>query len=260
MNTVTESLAENRGIAERLKAREISPLIGSLVGLDKKTLLSGAFSSDLRALIEQRGVLVFPKFDPTDEEQIAFTKSLGGFTNEIRGEDVFKITLDKGANASAEYLKGSLFWHIDGTMHDKPIWISVLSSKKLSPTGGNTEFCNTYAAWAELPAPEKAKLEGLKVAHSAWNTLFYYEPEPSYAKLKEVMNLGKGDCVLQVTGVGMHGASCGWHGSQGEHRVARAAARLGYPASVRLRSQMGCGGHGDVGQHGDDAPGDAVSA
>jgi alpha-ketoglutarate-dependent taurine dioxygenase len=199
MRTPTaEKLSDIDNAAERLQAKEISPFIGSVIGLDKKTLLSGKYSLELRELIEQRGVLVFPKFNPTDDEQVAFTKSLGGFAQELRGEEVFKITLDKGANSSAEYLKGSLFWHVDGTMHQKPIWISVLSSKVLSPTGGETEFCNTCAAWEQLPEEEQKKLEALKVMHSAWNTLFYYDPEPSYAKLKELMGLGKGDSVLPL--------------------------------------------------------------
>jgi len=199
MHTPTaEKLSHVAEAADRLQATEISPFIGSVIGLNKKALLSGEYSAELRELIEHRGVLVFPKLNPTDAEQVAFTKSLGGFTQELRGEEVFKITLDKGANSSAEYLKGSLFWHVDGTMHEKPIWISMLSSKVLSPTGGETEFCNTYAAWEQLPDEDKSKLEPLQVMHSAWNTLFYYEPEASYAKLKELMALGKGERVLPL--------------------------------------------------------------
>ncbi|HMK87408.1 MAG TPA: TauD/TfdA family dioxygenase [Steroidobacteraceae bacterium] len=187
---------EKLKIAERLKAKDISPFIGSVIGLSKKDLMSGEYAADLRALIERRGVLVFPQFNPTDEEQIQFTRTLGTFALEMRGEKVFKITLDKGANSSADYLRGSLYWHVDGTMNKVPVWLSLLSSKVLSPTGGNTEFCNTYAAWEQLPEPEKKSLEGLRVMHSAWTSLFYYDPEPSYAHLKEMIALGENELPL----------------------------------------------------------------
>ena len=201
MATVATSMTERvdgekLSLDERLKARDISPLIGSEIGLGKKELMSGAYAAELRELIERRGVLVFPQFNPTDEEQVAFTKTLGTFAFETRGQQVFKITLDKGANSSAEYLKGSLYWHVDGTMNKVPVWLSLLSSKVLSPTGGNTEFCNTYAAWEHLPEDEKKQLEGLRVMHSAWTSLFYYEPEPSYAKLNQMIALGENELPL----------------------------------------------------------------
>ncbi len=183
---------------DELKATDISLFIGSRVHLTKEELLSGRYAGALRELLERRGVLVFPLIRFTDEEQIAFTKTFGAFAHELRGEEVFRITLDKGVNAAAEYLKGSLYWHIDGTMNPAPIFASILSSKVLSPSGGNTEFCNTYAAWENLEEDDKKRLEGLRVMHSAWNSLFYYEPEPSYAKLEEMMSLGKGETELPL--------------------------------------------------------------
>ncbi len=177
-------------------ASDISPLIGSQVHLRKDQLLSGEYADCLRDLLEQRGVLVFPKIDFSDEEQTLFTKTIGRFLPELEGQNVYNITLDTKLNPKSEYLKGSLYWHIDGTMNKNPIGAAVLSSKVLPTWGGNTEFCNTYAAWDLLPEEEKAQLEGLRVMHSAWTSLFYYEPEPSYAKLQEMMKLGEVELPL----------------------------------------------------------------
>jgi len=76
------------------------------------------------------------KADKTDQEQITFTETLGTFASEIRGDKVYKITLDAKVNEQADYLKGSLYWHIDGTMSQVPILASLLSSKVLPSNGG----------------------------------------------------------------------------------------------------------------------------
>ena len=180
-----------------LRHEEIKPLIGSRVLNDKKDLLSGKFAKELRELLEQRGVLVFSQINLSDEEQIEFTNTLGTFQPERQGDKVFKVTLDLKENpSSAEYLKGSLYWHLDGTMNDVPILASLLSSRKLASSGGNTGFCSTYAAYEHLPPERKAELEGKRVMHSVWSTVFYYEPEPSLAKLKGMQALGERELPL----------------------------------------------------------------
>ena len=181
----------------RLVHEQIKPIIGSRVLNNKEELLGGTMAREIRELLEQRGVLVFPEIHFTDEEQIAFTKTLGTFQPERAGGSVFKVTLDTKENPhSAEYLKGSLYWHLDGTMNDVPILASLLASKKLPSWGGNTGFCNTYAAWEHLSDEQKAELDGLRVMHSVWATVFYYEPEPSLAKLKGMQSIGERELPL----------------------------------------------------------------
>ncbi|MFN4136604.1 MAG: TauD/TfdA dioxygenase family protein [Novosphingobium meiothermophilum] len=186
-----------------LRAEAIKPKIGARVLNTKEELLSGALSAEIRKLLEARGVLVFPRIAFTDAEQIAFTKTLGTFAPERAGgeEVVSPITVDeKVAGATAEYLKGSLFWHIDGTRNDVPILASLLSCKKPSPRGtGNTGFANTYAAWDDLPDERKAEIEHLRVLHAPWATLFYHDPEPSLAKLQNYQAIGEKELPLVWT-------------------------------------------------------------
>ena len=182
-----------------LKAREIKPKIGTEILADKQALLSGTYAAEIRELLEARGVLVFPTIDFNDEEQLEFTKTLGTVARERTGEEVFPISLDPAKSEGVEYLKGSLYWHFDGTMQPMPILASLLSAKVLSPTGGDTDFANTYAAYEDLPDEEKAKLEGLRVVHSAWNTLFYYDPEPNQEKLEQFISVGEVELPLVWT-------------------------------------------------------------
>ncbi|CRZ18652.1 TauD/TfdA dioxygenase family protein [Mycolicibacterium neworleansense] len=183
-----------------LQTRDIKPRIGTEIRSDKATLLSGEHAGRIRELLEQRGVLVFPQIGFTDDEQIAFTETLGTFAPEHQGEKLYKVSLDTEVNKQADYLKGSLYWHIDGTMNEVPILASLLQSVALgNPEEGDTEFCNTYAAYDDLSDEDKADIDGLRVMHSAWNTLFYYDPEPSAKTLRRMMAIGDRELPLVWT-------------------------------------------------------------
>lgn len=171
----------------RFAVEEIKPLIGSRVLADKATLLSGDFAAEIRDLLEQRGVLVFPEIHFDDDEQIAFTRTLGNF-NET--ENLYKITLDKSVTATADYLKATIFWHFDGFSAEMPIRASLLSSKVLSETGGNTEFANTYAAYDALSDADKALLEGKLASHSVASTQLDTDPQPSYEEWQRWLQMG----------------------------------------------------------------------
>ena len=178
---------------------DASPLIGAIVRAEKQTLLSGDRATEIREIMERRGVIVFPEINLTDEEQIAFTHTLGTFAREAseygasgdKSDAVYPITMDSSINPNADYLKGAFFWHIDGTMAQMPILASIMSSRALSAPGtGDTEFCNTYAAWDDLPEDDKAAIEGLEVDHAMWRSQLYYNPEPSIAQLRAWQGLG----------------------------------------------------------------------
>jgi alpha-ketoglutarate-dependent taurine dioxygenase len=188
----------NVAVKARLVHEPIKPRIGSRILNSKAELLSGELAAEIRDLLEQRGVLVFPKVSFTDDEQIAFTRTLGAFAPEGPDENsVTKITLDVKENpSSAEYLKGSLYWHIDGTRNEVPILASLLSCKVPASWGGNTGFSNTYAAYEDLPDDKKAEYDSLRTVHAPWASLFYYEAEPSLAKLKGMQAIGEKELPL----------------------------------------------------------------
>jgi alpha-ketoglutarate-dependent taurine dioxygenase len=139
--------------------------IGSEIRTDAETLLSPAIASAVRNMLVARGVLVFKELHLSDEQQVTLAQMLGTLRAEgVKG--IQKITLDKTLNANADYLKGSFLWHMDGTHDDVPVFASLLSGRKLSPVGGQTEFANSYLAYDQLPPEMKARIEGLKVVHS----------------------------------------------------------------------------------------------
>ena len=152
--------------------------------------------------MERRGVIVFPQISLSDEEQIAFTHTIGTFAHEASeqkgrdGDFVYPITMDAKINPNADYLKGAFFWHLDGTMSDMPILASIMSARRLAPTGGETEFCNTYAAYEDLPEDEKQRIDGLKVVHAFWRSQLYWHSEPSSEELQRWMAMGSNTLPL----------------------------------------------------------------
>lgn len=188
--------------ATKLRYENIKPKIGARILNTKQELLSGELSQDILALMEDRGVVVFPEINFTDEEQVRFSDLLGGNADEIRTEkgSVFKVSLDEGVNQEvAEYLKGSLYWHIDGTMNKLPIRASMLTAKVLAPEGGDTEFANTATSYADLPEGKKAEIDNMRVVHSLWASGFYHTPEPTLKQIEDWQSKGEAELPLVVT-------------------------------------------------------------
>src|SRR3546814_4972684 len=50
-----------------------------------------------------------------------FRSTMGMIGHERTGEELTTISLDPAKSPAVEYLKGSIYWHLDGTMQDMPI-------------------------------------------------------------------------------------------------------------------------------------------
>jgi alpha-ketoglutarate-dependent taurine dioxygenase len=170
---------------------DLTANIGTEIRSDIQTLLDGTHAARIRALLEERGVIVLPGIGLSDEQQLAFTKTIGTVVQEEHYDKaVFKISLDPRETERSESLKASFFWHIDGTTADVPIFASLLSAVRLSPVGGDTEFCNTHASYEALPDEERAWLDTLVVHHSAVAIARHCDPELDYDRYQRLRARG----------------------------------------------------------------------
>jgi len=153
----------------------IKPLVGGKVTVDKAHLTDPEVIAAIRTALEERGVLVFPEINVTDEEQLALTDALGLRANynsrvpgsDVSAKDVYKITLDSKVNNEPDYVLGTFFWHVDGVTMDQPLPKgTLLSARTLSDQGGSTEFANLYAAYDKLSDAEKAQYADMQVVHT----------------------------------------------------------------------------------------------
>ncbi len=162
---------------------DLTPRIGTEVKTDLATLTNGSIARELRALLEQRGVLLFRGLNITDADQIKFAASLGTIRLE-HGLQITKITPDEAKSPIfADYTKGTYYFHIDGTYTDMPGLASILHARAVAPTGGQTEFGNTYAMYDDLTSEQQEYLDGLEVIHSAEKVQRMAFPNPTPKQL-----------------------------------------------------------------------------
>jgi len=182
---------------------EIKPIkthIGATVRADPADLNKPEVIAAILEAVEERGVLVVPRINLTDEQQIAFTDSLGervNFKNGAlgaqhnsakngSGQGIYKVTLDP-VNQHPEYVFGTFFWHMDGMpVHDiAPPKATLLSARRLAPRGGQTQFASTAAAYEALPAEERASIDKLRVVHSIYAAVLpTLETDEDYEKAR----------------------------------------------------------------------------
>ena len=161
----------------------LTPRIGTEVRADLATLLSGEHAEELKALLVERGVLLFRGHDVTPEQQIALAATFGVPRDE-HGQLITMITPDPVQSPIfADYTRGTFWFHVDGTYTDTPGFATLLHARVLAPEGGQTEFCNTYALYDDLSAEDQRQLDGLEVMHSGEHIQRLAFPEPTEAQL-----------------------------------------------------------------------------
>ncbi len=152
----------------------LTPRIGAKCTIRREEILDLASADEIMDALERYGVLVFPEIGLDDEELVAFTGNLGeimpigGHRPDGTRDPVYKITVDPRVNPTgAEYIKNTIDWHIDGLWEDgPPPKASLLSARRLSATGGETEFASTYSAYDDLSERDKEYYESLRIVHS----------------------------------------------------------------------------------------------
>lgn len=168
-----------------LETVALSPRMGSQVMIGRNDLISGAYSAEIRALLDERGVLLFRGLAPSDDELRTIARTLGdlriggakrgadGKTLSEGDQGLLKVSLDPDINPDyARFLIGNHLWHMDGTYEEIPPLATLFTPFRLSKTGGDTCFANTYAAFEDLPDDQKAKLEKLRAMHLMSAALF----------------------------------------------------------------------------------------
>jgi alpha-ketoglutarate-dependent 2,4-dichlorophenoxyacetate dioxygenase len=165
--------------------RQIGPCFAAEVeGVDMTKPLSEEEVDGIHAGMNEHAVLVFHDQDIDDEQQLAFTQSLGDIEHAIgtslRAPDEYRLptsfadvsNLDKNNNVYARddrrrlFAIGNRLWHSDSSFKVIPAKYSLLHARSIPSRGGNTEFADMRAAYDALDAETRAEIEDLICEHS----------------------------------------------------------------------------------------------
>jgi len=153
-----------------------------VTGVDLTRPLDDATVAAIRTAWLEHLVLAFPDQAMSHDDLERFTLYFGPF-----GEDPFIAPLpDRPRIIEVKreaHEKASVFaaaWHSDWSFQDTPPAATILHSKIIPPVGGDTLFCNGYAAYDALPEATKARIEGLQAVHSA---ALAYAPDGVYGAM-----------------------------------------------------------------------------
>jgi len=153
-------------------------------GVDMTGPLSPEQIDAIHAGMDRYAVLVFHDQKIGDEQQLAFTRSLGEIEHSIntslRGPEAQRLpttfadvsNLDKDNKVFARDDRPRLFglgnrlWHSDSSFKVTPAKYSLLRAVSIPSKGGNTEFADMRAAYDAMSAGTKADVEGLVCEHS----------------------------------------------------------------------------------------------
>jgi alpha-ketoglutarate-dependent taurine dioxygenase len=151
----------------------ITPTTGlELTGMTADQFADPPTAHDAQRALDEHGVVVYREVNVSDEQLLAFSRMLGTLvvqsTGEHRHPEIQTITLDPAkTNAMlASYRQGNFHWHIDGATGELPQKATLLTAREVDPAGGDTEFANTYAAYAALSEAERAEIANLQVVHT----------------------------------------------------------------------------------------------
>ena len=151
----------------------ITPTVGlEIIGMTANQLVEPQTAAEAQHALDEHGVVVYREVNISDEQLLAFSRLLGKLVVQPTGEhdypEIQTITLDPAKTNAllASYRQGNFHWHIDGAIDEYPQKATLLTARAVDPAGGDTEFANTYAAYAALTDDERAQIADLQVVHS----------------------------------------------------------------------------------------------
>ena len=174
-----------------LAIRQLHPIFAAEVkGADLSRDIGLATRYAIERAMDEYAVCVLPRQDIDDERQVAFSRLYGPLENasavahqrkrgvlglRVKLPEIFDISnLDENGKLLAaddarwQYRQANELWHSDSSFRQKTSTWSLLHARVIPPSGGDTYFADTRAAYDALPDAMKKKLDGLQAEHSIW--------------------------------------------------------------------------------------------
>src|SRR6202795_216624 len=158
-----------------LQIRKMGPQIGvEITGVDVKTMSEAEWNKIYRAWLDHNVLcvrdqdLTIPDFICSSERFGPVTPHPSKSTRHPQHPKITMLGINKrdadGKLIDAIYRRVAEGWHTDGAYNQAPFKATQLYALAVPSRGGNTLFCNAYAAYEALPEKLKQRLDGVKGA------------------------------------------------------------------------------------------------
>jgi alpha-ketoglutarate-dependent taurine dioxygenase len=155
---------------------QLNPEIGvEMTGVHGHEFANASVAADCQAALEAHGVVVYREADIDDDDLVAFSHMLGQvhvrpLSTDSTHPEISIVSLDPQLSLAAGVQPGTFVWHIDGTTEEFPHKATLLTCWEVSNDGsGDTEFANTYAAYAALSDADQAEIADVLVEYGFSN-------------------------------------------------------------------------------------------
>jgi alpha-ketoglutarate-dependent taurine dioxygenase len=144
-------------------------------GVHGHEFANATVAADCQAALEAHGVVVYREAHVDDDDLVAFSHMLGQvhvrpLSTDSTHPEISIVSLDPQLSLAAGVQPGTFVWHIDGTTEEFPHKATLLTCWEVSNDGsGDTEFANTYAAYAALSDADKAEIADVLVEYGFSN-------------------------------------------------------------------------------------------
>ena len=176
-----------------LVIRQLHPLFAAEIrGVDLSRDIDSKMQHAIEHAMNDYAVCVIPGQSLDDERQVAFSRLYGPLENasavkhqrkagvigpRVQLPEIFDVSnLDENGNilpaadARWQYRQANELWHTDSSFRQKSASWSLLHARVVPPSGGDTYFADTRAAYDALSRTMKEKLDDLVAEHSIWHS------------------------------------------------------------------------------------------
>jgi len=173
---------------ERIQARPVGATIGAEIEgvdlADPASLDDAAFREIERAFLEYK-VLFFRDQHLTTDEHLAFARRFGELEDHpfLKAADGYSKVVEFAKDEATVGVEN--VWHSDVTWRLTPSLGSVLRAIEVPAVGGDTLFCDMYAAYEGLEDRTKERIDGLKAVHDFAHTFGLLMNEEERAASRE---------------------------------------------------------------------------
>jgi alpha-ketoglutarate-dependent 2,4-dichlorophenoxyacetate dioxygenase len=172
-----------------LQLKPLQPFAAQASGIDLRQPLTPEQVKEIEHAMDTHAVLVWRDQPLSQDQQIAFAKSLGPLDlglRKLKGgahrfkyaelADISNVKVD-GEVAGREHAKivgnvANQLWHSDSSFQKPRAKYSMLSAVTVPGFGGETEFADLRMAFDALPEWRKRQVEGLEAVHYALHSRF----------------------------------------------------------------------------------------